>query len=121
MTTTDFEKEDWLYIVIDLGQNNKVLEYRTETMSFDALQSFILEETKLNRRQLILNYVAESSLKDLVKLPEKLVEFFDKDNQLLVEQVNEFNESNKEHQAEVSNDSSAEESLLVSHTETQSL
>lgn len=121
LTTTDFEKEDWLYIVIDLGQNNKVLEYRTETMSFDALQSFILEETKLNRRQLILNYVAESSLKDLVKLPEKLVEFFDKDNQLLVEQVNEFNESNKEHQAEVSNDSSAEESLLVSHTETQSL
>ena len=91
MTTTDFENEDWLYIVIDLDHNNKVLEYRTETMSFEALQLFILEETKLNRRQLILHYVAESSLQDLAKVPEKLVEFFDKDNQLLAEEVHEFN------------------------------
>lgn len=120
-TTTDFENEDWLYIVIDLDHNNKVLEYRTETMSFEALQLFILEETKLNRRQLILHYVAESSLQDLAKVPEKLVEFFDKDNQLLAEEVHEFNKNNKENDAEVSNDSSVDESFLVSHSETQSL
>lgn len=58
LTTSD--DEDWFLVMIDLVYNN-ALNYRSEAMSFEAVQAFVLEETKLNNKQLILFYSAEHS------------------------------------------------------------
>lgn len=84
LTTSD--DEDWFLVMIDLVYNN-ALNYRSEAMSFEAVQAFVLEETKLNNKQLILFYSAEHSFEGTFKLPEKLAEFFDKDNHLLAKQI----------------------------------
>ncbi|RCK55739.1 UBA domain-containing protein RUP1 [Candida viswanathii] len=112
LTTTD--EEEWLCILIDQAYD-RVLNFRSEAMSFDAVQSFVLEETKLNNKQLVLFYTAESALKGTAKLPKKLAEFFDKDNHLVVKQTQEAKTD------EIADDEERESQDIVVDDESQSI
>ncbi|EMG46611.1 hypothetical protein G210_3135 [Candida maltosa Xu316] len=104
---SQYEKEEWVFTTID-SVYGKVSDYRTETMNFDAVQSFVLEETKVNNRQLVLFYTAESYTKGNAEIPDTLAEFFAKDNELLENQAEERTSTSETQEMELDDEEEEE-------------
>ncbi|CAI5757642.1 unnamed protein product [Candida verbasci] len=104
--------ENWVYFTPD-DDRNRVLRYRSETMSFDQVQQVITDLSKNGSKSFLLIYAEEDEKDeedeevdevDEIETPENLKQFFIKDNELVKEQVEKAKENDIEiEETEVNN------------------
>ncbi|KAK6457535.1 uncharacterized protein RJT20DRAFT_92059 [Scheffersomyces xylosifermentans] len=83
------DEDSWYYFTTTVAIDRRVVDYESDMMKFEGVQTFVLHASKDSTRPIVLMYASEEAFLEEIDIPlsENLKSFFAKDNEALLKHL----------------------------------